>query len=151
MVTIKIQSQGDIINAYLKTLGFEPEAALQCASDLEKNFDESIKNGEEIIAELDKRLLQLAHKLWPLTEYDVEQLVSLFKLLYLINNGAEKWGDVVFYDKALPEDLYKVMVSHNITQAPNYALSQMQPQKIEPAIPQHWFKRLLRFSHKKAS
>ena len=132
-------------------MGFCSEKAANSALKLDQMFDDNIKNGEEIIAELDKRLLQLAHKLWPLTEYDVEQLVSLFKLLYLINNGAEKWGDVVFYDKALPEDLYKVMVSHNITQAPNYALSQMQPQKIEPAIPQHWFKRLLRFSHKKAS
>ncbi len=151
MVTIKIQSQCDIIKAYLETMGFCSEKAANSALKLDQMFDDNIKNGEEIIAELDKRLLQLAHKLWPLTEYDVEQLVSLFKLLYLINNGAEKWGDVVFYDKALPEDLYKVMVSHNITQAPNYALSQMQPQKIEPAIPQHWFKRLLRFSHKKAS
>lgn len=151
MVTIKIQSQCDIIKAYLETMGFCSEKAANSALKLDQMFDGNIKNGEEIIAELDKRLLQLAHKLWPLTEYDVEQLVSLFKLLYLINNGAEKWGDVVFYDKALPEDLYKVMVSHNITQAPNYALSQMQPQKIEPAIPQHWFKRLLRFSHKKAS
>lgn len=151
MVTIKIQSQCDIIKAYLETMGFCSEKAANSALKLDQMFDDNIKNGEEIIAELDKRLLQLAHKLWPLTEYGVEQLVSLFKLLYLINNGAEKWGDVVFYDKALPEDLYKVMVSHNITQAPNYALSQMQPQKIEPAIPQHWFKRLLRFSHKKAS
>ena len=151
MVTIKIQSQCDIIKAYLETMGFCSEKAANSALKLDQMFDDNIKNGEEIIAELDKRLLQLAHKLWPLTEYDVEQLVSLFKLLYLINNGAEKWGDVVFYDKALPEDLYKVMVSHNITQAPNYALSQMQPQKIEPAILQHWFKRLLRFSHKKAS
>ncbi len=151
MVTIKIQSQCDIIKAYLETMGFCSEKAANSALKLDQMFDDNIKNGEEIIAELDKRLLQLAHKLWPLTEYDIEQLVSLFKLLYLINNGAEKWGDVVFYDKALPEDLYKVMVSHNITQAPNYALSQMQPQKIEPAIPQHWFKRLLRFSHKKAS
>lgn len=151
MVTIKIQSQGDIINAYLKTLGFEPEAALQCASDLEKNFDESIKNGEEIITELDKRLLSIARKIWPLSEYEPEQLVALFKLLYLMNDGAAKWGDIIFYDKTIPEDLYKIMASHNMSQAPNYALSQMQPQKIEPAIPQHWFKRLLRFSLKKAS
>ena len=151
MVTIKIQSQGDIINAYLKTFGFEPEAALQCASDLEKNFDESIKNGEEIITELDKRLLSNARKIWPLSEYESEQIVALFKLLYLMNDGAAKWGDIIFYDKDIPEDLYKIMASHNMTQAPNYALSQMQPQKIEPAIPQHWLRRLLRFFHKKAS
>ena len=109
------------------------------------------KNGEEIITELDKRLLSIARKIWPLSEYESEQIVALFKLLYLMNDGAAKWGDIIFYDKTIPEDLYKIMASHNMSQAPNYALSQMQPQKIEPAIPQHWFKRLLRFSLKKAS
>ncbi len=151
MVTIKIQSQSDVIRAYLETLGFNSDKAQKSALKLEQLFDNTIKNGEEIIAELDKRLLGAARKVWPLSEYESEQLVALFKLIYLINEGAQRWGDVVFYDEDVSEDLRKAMISHSISQAPNYSFVQMQPQKIEPVSPKNWLKRLLHFSSKKAS
>ena len=109
MVTIKIQSRGDIIGAYLQTLGFDREKAAEVSDGLSGLIDGDLNNGDEIIAALDELLLLTARKIWPLSEYSSEQLTALFKLLYLNNDGAGRWGTLVFSDKEIPEDMHRIM------------------------------------------
>lgn len=114
-------------------------------------IDGDLNNGDEIIAALDELLLLTARKIWPLSEYSSEQLTALFKLLYLNNDGAGRWGTLVFSDKEIPEDMRRIMSEHNLQQAPDYAYAPMQAQKIEPAISKSWLHRLLHLTAKKAS
>ena len=151
MVTIKIQRRGDIIGAYLQTLGFGREKAAEVSDGLSGMIDGDLNNGDEIIAALDELLLLTARKIWPLSEYSSEQLTALFKLLYLNNDGADRWGVLVFSDKEIPEDMRRIMSEHNLQQAPDYAYAPMQAQKIEPAISKSWLHRLLHLTAKKAS
>ena len=71
--------------------------------------------------------------------------------LYLNNDGADRWGVLVFSDKEIPEDMRRIMSEHNLQQAPDYAYAPMQAQKIEPAISKSWLHRLLHLTAKKAS
>lgn len=96
MVTIKIQSRGDIIGAYLQTLGFGREKAAEVSDGLSGMIDGDLNNGDEIIAALDELLLLTARKIWPLSEYSSEQLTALFKLLYL-NMTAPTAGEPLFF------------------------------------------------------
>lgn len=151
MVTIKIQSRADIIAAYMQSLGFEQDAAATVSEKLSERIDAGLNNGDEIIAALDALLLQTARKIWPLCDYSSEQLVALFKLLYLAGNGAARWESMVFFDKEIPEDMRQEMVNHNLQQAPGYSYAPMRTQKIKPVISKSWFRRLLHLTFKKAS
>lgn len=142
MVTIKIQSIDDIAAAYLKTLNFSEKKIAEILPRLLKQITTEVISGDDIVNELDKLVLKTAQKVFGKTKYGNEQLTALFKAGYLLNNGAEIWGDKIFSADKISSEFIEKMQNTNLRQAPDYAFSKMEPQKIESAVSANIFHRI---------
>ena len=82
MVTIKIQGKEDIIEAYLRSLGFGGKQLLDIVETIAEHIDFKSGNGDELVAKLDGVLLKLAAQTFPNSGFADEQLLAEFKLCF---------------------------------------------------------------------
>lgn len=115
MVTIKIQSSEDIIQAYLKTLGFEDIV-------LTDEFVAKI-NDKDIVGSLDELLLKQAKRIFD-KKMTKEQMVALLKIAFLTEDTAKKYGLQIF-DEDFQLSAFEFRV------VPEYKISKMLPQVID--------------------
>lgn len=147
MVTLRVQSLDDIITAYCRSLGFEGKSLQAAVKVIGSRFGDKL-NHEDVIASLDKMLLDAVKKYLPDNKLGNDQKTALFKAVFLLQNGAKKWGCVVFEDKEFPADLQKALAGHKLMAAPEFKVSHMQPQKIEASNPLNAFRKIGDFFHK---
>ena len=143
MVAVKVQSLKDIIRAYLQNLGFSGqklEAAVEdvaaCAGDY---YD-----GGSIVDFLDA--LPVSHmrrqrKFAGMPDY---QIAALFKLVFIENDGAGRWGTLPWCQKELPTEMLALTERYAADMLPAYKASRMEAQPIESLRPVRWFTRLFR-------
>ncbi len=131
MAAIKIQSLEDIVGAYLKSLGFKDEMLSSAVRFVVTNYLSGF-NGGDVIGALDDIVLQnvnvnFGEKLLP-----DEQKTAWFKAAFLLNDGAQKWGIETLCGKKVSAEAVRVIRSSWLKIVPDYCLSQMKEQKIEP-------------------
>lgn len=147
MVTLKVQSLNDIIEAYCKSLGYDGRDLKKVVKIINERFGSRL-NPDDVIASLDAMLLGNIKNYLPATKLDNAQKVAMFKVVFLLNNGAKKWGEVIFEDKELPKELVVAIVNHRLEVVPEYKVSHMLPQKIEATNPLNIFHKIGNFFHK---
>lgn len=131
MVAIKILSKEDVIAAYLCSLNF-PIGHIEGLVCLIKNkLSLKSDNADELIKEIDLFLLSMAQKVFPETGLDNEQLLTQFKLQFILNNGAEQCTVNGIKNFELPHQLVDDMRKNLFFSAPVCHYSEMKPQKIE--------------------
>lgn len=144
MAAVKIQSLKDVVRAYLKSLGFEGDKLQNAADFIAGSLMSGFESGD-VVAFLDGILLQNIRKNFSGNQFGDEQLLALFKAVYLIERGAEKWGIVIWKSETFPPALVETAASGFFTVVPEYQMSRMLPQKIEPVRSLSRTKRILRF------
>ena len=147
MVTIKIQSADDIIEAYLQSLGFSKANAQKDMRFINEKVGSSLTEGDKIIKALDGVLLSSAKKTFKDSSLDDEQLVALFKFCFLQANGAQKWGNKIFDTINENSEIAQVLRKNVVFIAPDYLFSQMKTQEIDIPRPSNLLKKI--FKHKK--
>lgn len=147
MAAVKIQSLKEVVRAYLKSLGFEGDRLSQAADYIAGNVMSGFESGD-VVAFLDGILLQNIRKNIVENKLGDEQALALFKAAYLVGGGAEKWGVEVLNGKKFPAALAELMTSGFFTVVPEYQMSRMQPQKIEPVRSLSWPGKILRLFRK---
>lgn len=131
MVTIKIQGKEDIIEAYLRSLGFDGKQLLDIVETIAEHIDFKSGNGDELVAKLDGVLLKLAAQTFPNSGFADEQLLAEFKLCFLLCNAADSLTVQDFKQLKMPEKLVKTLRECFVLNAPAYDYSEMKPQKLE--------------------
>lgn len=147
MAAVKIQSLKDVVRAYLKSLGFAGDNLSKVADYVAGKEMSGFESGD-VVAFLDGILLQNIKKNIVENKLGDEQALALFKAAYLIGDGAEKWGVEVLNDGKFPSALTEMMTAGFFTVVPEYQMSRMLPQRIEPACGLSWPKRVLRLFRK---
>lgn len=147
MVTIKIQSPEDIIRAYFRNLGFSEAQLDAMVKIVMSGWGSDSKNGDELLQFMENTVLAQAKRIFPDTQLDDEQLVAQFKLGFILCNGAEKYSAQMLKTQKLPEELVLEMRNHKFSTAPEYVLSEMQPQEFVTAEPKKLLHKL--FGYKK--
>lgn len=147
MVTLKVQSLNDIIAAYCQSLGYEGRALQTAVKVIADRFGGQL-NTEDVIASLDKMLLSNIKKYLPDGHLNAYQKVAIFKAVFLMNDGAKKWGSAIFEEKELPDALKKALAEHKLSVVPEFKVSHMEPQKIETPNPLSLFGKIVNLFHK---
>ncbi len=147
MVTIKIQSIDDIIRAYLTDLGFNESLALKNTAAVKKLLPKDCNSGDEIIRCLDEKLRENGQKIFNCSKLKDPQLSALVRFTYIRAEGATKWGAAILTDNHFSTEMIRSLHKEIVESAPNYVLSQMKPQPIEPV---HLFRNIFQHSEKKA-
>lgn len=145
MVTIKIQSVDDIILAYLEDLGFDRKQAQKATPAIKKLLPADCGSGDEIIRRLDQKLIENARIIFSGSPLGDPQIRALLRLTYIRAQGADKWGAAVLTESRFGEEMLRELHKQIVESAPNYVLSQMKPQPIEPA---HLFHKIFHPSKK---
>ena len=109
MVTLKIQSGDDIIRAYFMNLGFTEKQLPSLTRLIDERFGSIPKDGDELIAFIDKQVLLLAQSVFPHSVLPPEQLLAQFKLVFLLCNGAVKCTETALKNHRLPDGLSEQM------------------------------------------
>ncbi len=131
MVAIKILSKEDVIAAYLCSLNF-PVSHIDTLVHLLKNkISLNSDDANDLIKEIDCLLLNMARKVFPNTKLSNEQLLTQFKLQFILNNGAKQCVKNGIKNFELPTQLVENMRANLFFSAPSYHYSEMKPQKIE--------------------
>ncbi|MDD4556609.1 MAG: hypothetical protein PHE89_04710 [Alphaproteobacteria bacterium] len=131
MVAIKIQRAEDIVKAYLQSLNYEEKEAEKAAKNLLENINKKFKPEDDIIKIVDTFLLKKAKKIIKNKKMTDEQILAYFKTKFIMENGAEKCD----FKGNFSETLTSLMNNSGLEIVPEYHLSQMLPQKIEPSSP----------------
>lgn len=144
MVAIKIQSLQDIAAAYLRNLGFEENQIANAVEILLGELGDNYDN-DEVLASLDKLILKIANKIFENTALLPGQKVAMFKLGFLLNKGAQKWGAKALLEQGVSSEVMEAMRAKMMSVAPQYKFSRMQPQPIETAhgVFNNFFRKLL--------
>lgn len=143
MVAIKIQSLDDIVKAYLENLGFKKNALTKASEEVKKLLEGRVNN-DNVLSSLDDLTVASAKQIFDSSGDNAEQLSALFKLSYLTNNGADKWGADIFDHQKITAAMKKQMLEKAICVVPHYQMSEMKPQVIESAQPQKILSHFLR-------
>ncbi|MFV0627429.1 MAG: hypothetical protein ACK5N8_08810 [Alphaproteobacteria bacterium] len=136
MVTIKIQSATDIIKAYLQSLNYEEKEAEKAAKNLLESLKKKFKPDDDIIKIVDTFLLKKAKKVIKNKKLNNEQILAYFKTKFIMEGSAEKYD----FKEELSENFAETMNNSGLEIVPEYHLSQMLPQKIEPSNPKTFIK-----------
>lgn len=133
MVTLKVRSPEDIIAAYLKSLNFSNNE--QLATEILDRFGDVLRNTTDIVACLEDIVAKTADRVFVDNNLLKEQKLAQLKFCFIKNNGAKKWGLMIFEPQELSDDFIDKNKSMQITIAPEYSLSHMEPQVIETIKP----------------
>lgn len=147
MVAIKIQSIDDIIRAYLTDLGFDEAQGKKNLAAVKKLLPKDCCSGDEIIHCLDEKLKANGQIIFKGSQLADPQMLVLVRLTYIRAGAAGKWGADILTKDQFPADMVRSLHKEIVESAPNYVLSQMKPQAIEPA---HLLQKIFRHSEKKA-
>ena len=128
MVTIKIQSASDIIKAYLKGLNYDEKAAEKATKNILENIGKKFKPDDDVTKILDDFLLKKAKKIIKNKKLNNEQILAYFKTKFIMENGAEKYD----FKEEMNDSFLEELGQKGLEIVPEYHLSQMLPQKIEP-------------------
>lgn len=147
MVAIKIQSLEDIVEAYLKNLGFCDNKLKEVVVSLVDCCGQQIE-AENVLASLDALLLKSASAIFMNEDEEPEQKLAQFKLIFLLKEGALKWPPEVLWNEKAAVELAEEFQQFEIRAVPEYKLTPMAAQVIETPQPQKVLKRILK--HKAA-
>lgn len=147
MVTIKIQSIDDIIRAYLADLGFDEVQGKKNLAEVKKLLPKDCCSGDEVIRCLDERLKANGQIIFYGSQLADPQMLALARLTYIRAGGAGKWGADILTKDQFNAEMISCLHKEIAESSPNYVLSQMKPQPIEPA---HLLQKIFRHSGKKA-
>ena len=147
MAAVKIQSLKDVVRAYLKSLGFAGENLSKAVDYVVGNEMSGFESGDVVVF-LDGILLRNIRKSIVEDKLGDEQALALFKAAYLVGNGAERWGVEILNGGEFPTELTEMMTAGFFTVVPEYQMSRMLPQRIEPARSLSWPRRVLRLFRK---
>lgn len=130
MVALKVQSLDGIVTAYAQSLGYQNENLQKTVNFLMDNYAEKL-NQEDVIASLDEILYAIVKKYIPTPRGEKTQALSLFKAVFLLNNGAEKCGLALFENGEITPELQQLLKENVLQSAPQIKTSKMDAQKIE--------------------
>lgn len=147
MVAIKIQSLEDIVEAYLKNLGFCGNKLREAVASLVDCCGEQIET-EDVLASLDRLLMKSASAIFMSKKVEPEQKLAQFKLIFLLKEGALKWPPKVLWDAEAAAELVEAFRKSEVWTVPECKLAPMEAQVIETPQPQKLLKRIL--NHKVA-
>lgn len=142
MVTIKIQSSEDIIQAYFRNLGFSEKQLPELAKIVLSGWEKDSKSGDELLSFMDQTVLGLAQKIFGKSSLTDEQLVAQFKLCFMLCHGAEKYSAQMIKNQKLPPELPDEMRQFYINTAPECQFSEMSPQEIVSPTPGNFLHKL---------
>ena len=131
MVAIKILSKEDVIAAYLCSLGFPQSHIRNLVNVIKAKLNLKSNNADELIKEIDIFLLNMARKVFPDLALDDVQLLTQFKLSFILNSGADWCSKNGIKNFELPNQLVENMRKNLFFSAPVYHYSEMKPQTIE--------------------
>lgn len=146
MVTIKIQSSEDIIQAYFRNLGFSEKQLPELVKIVLSGWGKDSKSGDELLNFMDQTVLGLARKIFGNSGLTDGQLVAQFKLCFMLCNGAEKYSAQMIKNQKMPTELSAEMRRFCINTAPECQFSEMLPQEIVSSAPGNF---LHKFFHRK--
>lgn len=147
MVTLKVQSLSDIVEAYFKTLGFSGRN-LKIAVKVMNDKYSSQLNPNDVIGSMDELLLANIKKNFSDNKLNNMQKVAMFKAEFLRADGAKKGGVDAFTGEKISPELIIHMEQSALVIVPDYKISKMEPQKIETARSMHFLGRLFNIFHK---
>lgn len=142
MATLIIQSKEDIIKAYFRNLGFEENKLQEIAVIFGSRLETPQKNAIELVNFLDRQTALIAKEVFPNTLLPQQQLVALFKLVFLQCEGAKFCSADIIRKRKLPKELCSIMQKSSIETTPQYLISDMKPQKIIAPRPAKILKKL---------
>lgn len=131
MVAIKILSKEDVIAAYLCSLGFSQSHIGNLVTVIKAKLNLKSDNADELIKEIDLLLLDMARKVFPDLTLDDIQLLTQFKLAFILNEGAKYCVKDGIKNFELPQTLVENMRNNLFFSAPVCHYSEMKPQTIE--------------------
>lgn len=131
MVAIKILSKEDVIAAYLCSLGFPQSHIGNLVNVVKAKLNLKSDNADELIKEIDVFLLNMAKKVFPELSLDDTQLLTQFKLEFILNNGAQWCSQDGIKNFELPQKLVENMRKNLFFSAPVCHYREMKPQTIE--------------------
>lgn len=143
MVALKIQSLDDIIVAYGKSLGFDNENLSNLTHIIQTQYADKI-NENDVIGSLDDILYALVKPYLPPHKRDKPQALAMFKMLFLLNNGADICGIELFEKGVLSAQMQQILSDNRLQIVPPLKMSKMEPQKIEPI---NWLAPLTKLVH----
>lgn len=130
MVAIKIQSLDDIVKAYLQNLGFEGKRLDSAVGMLLMRLGNDY-NADNVLSSLDELIYKSAQQIFEKNKLAKEQKIAMFKLCFLLNDGAQKWDVQVLLGDKIDNKIATLMQEKILQVAPPYKFSVMKPQVIE--------------------
>lgn len=147
MAAIKVQSLNDITEAYFKSLGFNGSGLKNVVKNIMQEYAGKLKDND-VIGSLDGILLEIIKKNFPDNKFPNEQKVAWFKVAFMLNDGAKRWGADVFSKDKFKSDIVEALNKSNLVNVPEYKISYMEVQKIETVAPLRFLDRLLHLFRK---
>lgn len=138
MAAIKVQSIGDIITAYLETLGMsrDDDRLEFFVKELHASLGDLTGKEKDIVSLLDGVLCQKAQKIFDDLPAAPAQAAAIYKFCFLESGGFKLWGKEFLHPEN-SETFKKALREKNVVTAPRYVLSRMQAQKIESIAPKN--------------
>ncbi len=143
MAAIRVQSLADIVSAYFRSLGFSGKSLEKAVSVLLEKHRFEIETND-VVAALEELLQKNLDENFADINLPAESKRAWFKTAFLLSNGAEKWGVGAFTGEASDRCYAEQLKKLNLCQVPDYKVSHMAPQKIEPPHPLRAFSRIFR-------
>ena len=134
MAAIKVQSLEDIIEAYCCSLGYKDRKLQQVVKLISEQYANRI-NSQDVVASLDSIIIDKTGSYLNGDDLSEKQKMLMFRLFFLLNDGAEKWGVSLWEKRELPVDCIDAMKSFNFAVVPEFCISCMKPQNIESPNP----------------
>lgn len=147
MAALKVQSLNDIITAYFKSLGFKEEGLEKAVQAMVVKYQNRLDE-KDVIASLDAILVSHLKLNFEDDKLDDTQKAAMFKLVFLEQDGASKWGAEAFVSEKWPRSMVDCLKNSAIVIAPGYKISHMEAQKIEAAHPIKAVRKILNIFNK---
>lgn len=132
MVKIVIRKEREVIQAYLKGMGFSEEYDVEAF--LKEHLELDGRSEEDISALLDGLIYAAAAKVLP-PELSRQKATALYKALYVELNGAQKWGSAPLSSRYEDPQYVKLMREHVFKSVPECCYSEMPRQELESFKP----------------
>ena len=137
MVAVTIRSAEDIAFAYLQAMGYSPKEAAVAGELIMQKFKAEIEESNDVVAVLDRFLSAKAKEIFGKSDLNDVEAAAAFKAAMWLGEIKSAWKENLFKDKSddgFAEELRRAMPKN----APQYALSMMKAQRIDPISPKSW-------------
>lgn len=130
MAAIKIRSLEEVVEAYCLSLGYGGENLERVVGVIHKNFAEKIDSAD-VIASLDNILVERLNGYFAESRLEDFQKAAMFKAMFLLEGGAEKWGSLLFEKEDLPPEFCRLLGQYRFEAVPDTKMSCMPAQKVD--------------------